>query len=81
MQGNAHSSPLLPAPLQSNKEGVELLMSAIEKAGYLDKVKVGMDVASSEFLTKDGKYDLDFKVRLVARGFGRVWCGCACGMH
>lgn len=50
--------------IQSNTEGVELLMSAIEKAGYLDKVKVGMDVASSEFLTKDGKYDLDFKVRL-----------------
>ena len=49
--------------IQSNTEGVELLMSAIEKAGYLDKVKVGMDVASSEFLTKDGKYDLDFKVR------------------
>jgi hypothetical protein len=49
--------------IQSNKEGVELLMSAIEKAGYLDQVKVGMDVASSEFLTKDGKYDLDFKVR------------------
>jgi len=46
---------------QSNKEGVELLMSAIEKAGYLDQVKVGMDVASSEFLTKDGKYNLDFK--------------------
>lgn len=47
--------------IQSNIEGVELLMSAIEKAGYLDKVKIGMDVASSEFLTKDGKYDLDFK--------------------
>ena len=47
--------------IQSNTEGVELLMSAIEKAGYLDKVKIGMDVASSEFLTKDGKYDLDFK--------------------
>ncbi|GAB5030577.1 enolase [Nannochloropsis oceanica] len=47
--------------IQSNTEGVELLMSAIDKAGYLDKVKIGMDVASSEFLTKDGKYDLDFK--------------------
>ncbi|TFJ84447.1 hypothetical protein NSK_004432 [Nannochloropsis salina CCMP1776] len=47
--------------IQSNTEGVELLMSAIEKAGYLEKVKLGMDVASSEFLTKDGKYDLDFK--------------------
>jgi enolase len=36
-------------------------MGAIEEAGHLGKVKIGMDVASSEFLTKDGKYDLDFK--------------------
>ena len=33
---------------------------AIEKAGYTDKVKIGMDCAASEFY-KDGKYDLDFK--------------------
>ncbi len=48
--------------IQSNKEGVELLMDAIKKAGYADKVVIGMDVASSEFRTKDDKYDLDFKV-------------------
>ena len=59
--------------IQSNKEGVELLMSAIEKAGYLDQVKVGMDVASSEFLTKDGKYDLDFKVRRNAGKRAHGW--------
>jgi enolase len=47
--------------IQSNREGVELLMTAIGKAGYDGKVKIGMDVASSEFYTKDGKYDLDFK--------------------
>lgn len=47
--------------IQSNTEGVELLMSAIEKSGYADKVVIGMDVASSEFLTSDGNYDLDFK--------------------
>ncbi|DAZ94599.1 TPA: hypothetical protein N0F65_005362 [Lagenidium giganteum] len=47
--------------IQSNREGVELLMSAIEKAGYSGKVKIGMDVASSEFYTEDHKYDLDFK--------------------
>lgn len=35
-------------------------MAAIEKAGHLGKVDVGMDVAASEFLV-DGKYDLDFK--------------------
>lgn len=47
--------------IQSNREGVELLMTAIEKSGYADKVKIGMDVASSEFYTEDGRYDLDFK--------------------
>lgn len=47
--------------IQSNKEGVELLMDAIHKSGYADKVVIGMDVASSEFRTKDDKYDLNFK--------------------
>ncbi|KAG4381697.1 hypothetical protein GLYMA_15G207833v4 [Glycine max] len=36
-------------------------MDAIEKAGYTSKIKIGMDVAASEFYTKDGKYDLNFK--------------------
>lgn len=39
---------------------LELLKSAIEKAGYPDKIIIGMDVAASEFF-KSGKYDLDFK--------------------
>ncbi|XP_074926723.1 beta-enolase-like [Chelonoidis abingdonii] len=39
---------------------LELLKSAIEKAGYPDKVVIGMDVAASEFF-RSGKYDLDFK--------------------
>uniref|UniRef100_A0A8C7IMK2 Beta-enolase n=1 Tax=Oncorhynchus kisutch TaxID=8019 RepID=A0A8C7IMK2_ONCKI len=39
---------------------LELLKSAIEKAGYPDKIIIGMDVAASEFY-KAGKYDLDFK--------------------
>ncbi|KAG4946968.1 hypothetical protein JHK82_043027 [Glycine max] len=43
------------------KEGLVLLMDAIEKAGYTSKIKIGMDVAASEFYTKDGKYDLNFK--------------------
>ena len=36
-------------------------MTAIEKAGYTGKVKIGMDVAASEFLTEDKCYDLNFK--------------------
>lgn len=39
---------------------LELLQSAIQKAGYPDKIIVGMDVAASEFY-RGGKYDLDFK--------------------
>ncbi|KAJ6765086.1 ENOLASE [Salix koriyanagi] len=43
-----------------NREGLVLLIDAIERAGYTGKIKIGMDVAASEFL-KDGKYDLSFK--------------------
>ena len=39
---------------------LELLKTAISKAGYSEKVVIGMDVAASEFY-RDGKYDLDFK--------------------
>ncbi|KAK9907448.1 hypothetical protein WJX75_003947 [Coccomyxa subellipsoidea] len=47
----------------SNEEGLNLVNQAIEAAGYTGKVKIGMDVAASEFLTKDNKYDLDFKTK------------------
>ncbi|XP_019454666.1 PREDICTED: enolase-like [Lupinus angustifolius] len=47
--------------IQENKEGLELLKSAIAKAGYTGKVVTGMDVAASEFYTSDKKYDLNFK--------------------
>uniref|UniRef100_A0A8C9WSS0 phosphopyruvate hydratase n=1 Tax=Scleropages formosus TaxID=113540 RepID=A0A8C9WSS0_SCLFO len=43
-----------------NSEALELLKTAIEKAGFTEKVVIGMDVAASEFY-RDGKYDLDFK--------------------
>jgi enolase len=42
------------------EESLDLLTDAIKKAGYEGKVKIALDVASSEFY-KDGKYDLDFK--------------------
>jgi len=45
-----------------NKEGLDLLVSAIEQAGYTGKVKIGMDVAAAEFWLDEKKvYDLDFK--------------------
>jgi enolase len=46
--------------IQNNEEGLDLLKKAISKAGYTGKVKIGMDVAASEFY-KNGKYDLGFK--------------------
>jgi len=46
--------------IQDNKEGLDLLNTAIAKAGYTGKISIGMDVAASEF-HKEGKYDLDFK--------------------
>jgi enolase len=46
--------------VQDNNEALDVLMDAIEKSGHKDKVKIGTDVAASEFY-KEGKYDLDFK--------------------
>jgi len=45
----------------ANEEGLNLVVEAIEKAKYTGKVKIGMDVAASEFYTEEKMYDLDFK--------------------
>ena len=44
----------------NNKDALDLITTAIEKAGYTGKIEIGMDIAASEF-HKSGKYDLDFK--------------------
>jgi len=45
-----------------NDEALEVLMMAIEKSGHKDKVKIGTDVAASEFYDADTKkYDLYWK--------------------
>merc|ERR1712125_306198 len=46
--------------VQDNNEALDVLMEALEKSGHAGKVKIGTDVAASEFY-KEGKYDLDFK--------------------
>merc|ERR1712032_761174 len=47
------------APPCDAKGGVELIMEAIDKAGYKGKCKVGMDVAASEFkVENEDCYDL-----------------------
>jgi enolase len=47
--------------IQANDEGLDLVVEAIAQAGYTGKVVIGMDVAASEFMTADKKYDLNFK--------------------
>jgi enolase len=48
--------------VQDNDEALDILMEAIKKAGHEDKVKIGTDVAASEFFVAETKlYDLDFK--------------------
>lgn len=48
--------------VQDNNEALDVLMEAIDKSGHSGKVKIGTDVAASEFYDKDTqKYDLDFK--------------------
>jgi len=50
------------APPCDNREGCELIMEAIAKAGYDGKCTIGLDVAASEFKVKgEDAYDLDFK--------------------
>jgi len=46
--------------VQDNNEALDVLMDALKQSGHEAKVKIGTDVAASEFY-KDGKYDLDFK--------------------
>ncbi|MFA6448772.1 MAG: phosphopyruvate hydratase [bacterium] len=52
--------------LKSNEEAVELLLSAIDKAGYSGKICIALDPAASE-IYKDGLYHLDSgKVKLTS---------------
>merc|ERR1719291_1590540 len=48
--------------VQDNNEALDVLMEAIDKSGHAAKVKIGTDVAASEFYDdKTKRYDLDFK--------------------
>lgn len=49
--------------LWSNEEALQVTVEAIEKAGYTWKIKLALDVASSEFY-KDGKYELSGEGKL-----------------
>jgi len=44
--------------IQDNREGLDLLMEAIHKAGHSGKIELGMDVAAAEFyLPEKNLYD------------------------
>ena len=52
--------------LSSNYEALDLLIEAINKAGYTtDQIKIALDVASSEFF-KDGKYVLSGENKILS---------------
>ncbi|CAL8106106.1 unnamed protein product [Calicophoron daubneyi] len=47
--------------ISTPNEALDLLVEAITTAGYVGKIVIGMDVASSEMFVKGGKYNLHFK--------------------
>ncbi len=49
-----------PGGINDPKEALDLLMEAIEKIGYKNKVDIALDVAASEFF-ENGKYNLGIK--------------------
>jgi enolase len=60
--GNVGDEGGVAPDIQSAEEALELITEAIEQAGYTGKMKIAMDVASSEFYKEEAKkYDLDFK--------------------
>lgn len=47
-------------PLKNPEEPLRLIVEALDKTGYLDNVKIGLDIAASEFYC-DGKYNFQSK--------------------
>ena len=58
--GNVGDEGGVAPDIQTAKEALDLISEAIAKAGLTGKMKIAMDLASSEFY-RDGEYDLDFK--------------------
>ncbi|CAF9916586.1 MAG: hypothetical protein GOMPHAMPRED_001052 [Gomphillus americanus] len=60
--GNVGDEGGVAPDIQTPEEALDLVTEAIEQAGYTGKIKIAMDVASSEFYkVEEKKYDLDFK--------------------
>ncbi|SGZ51041.1 CIC11C00000003013 [Sungouiella intermedia] len=58
--GNVGDEGGVAPNIDTPREALDLIVAAIDKAGYHGKIGIALDPASSEFF-KDGKYDLDFK--------------------
>jgi enolase len=60
--GNVGDEGGVAPDIQTAEEALDLITDAIKEAGYEGRMKIAMDVASSEFYKEDAKkYDLDFK--------------------
>ena len=60
--GNVGDEGGVAPDIKTAEEALELITEAIKNAGYEGRMKIAMDVASSEFYKEDvKKYDLDFK--------------------
>jgi len=53
-------------PISQPHEALDLLVEAVEAAGYTGKIKFAMDPASSEFF-REGQYDLGIKDKTSAK--------------
>lgn len=58
--GNVGDEGGIAPDVETPREALDLIVAAINKAGYSGKVKIALDPAPSGFF-KDNKYDLDFK--------------------
>lgn len=54
--------------LDSDEQAIELILHAVEKAGYSGKIKLALDVASSEWY-KDGNYKMPKRDKTVTADF------------
>ncbi|ANB13626.1 phosphopyruvate hydratase ENO1 [Sugiyamaella lignohabitans] len=60
--GNVGDEGGVAPDIQDAHEALDLIVAAIEAAGYTGKISIAIDAASSEFYHEDAeKYDLDFK--------------------
>jgi len=65
-------------PISQPSEALDLLVEAVEKAGYTGKISFAMDPASSEFF-REGMYDLGIKdkksAKLTPKGLSDLYRG------